>query len=123
MSIIQTMKKEILQPEKHPQFPLLILLPERIATGTLLCLGLWLSGSVYMLLYEKPHLLTLLRLDCAVLSLLLILPETKLLRYFFWSPIFSNIAWTCYFELRRLASIHKFLTCTATATLVSAFVL
>ena len=35
----------------------------------------------------------------------------------------SNIAWTCYFELRRLASIRKFLTSTATATLVSAFVL
>ena len=35
----------------------------------------------------------------------------------------SNIAQTCYFELRRLASIHRFLTCTATATLVSAFVL
>ena len=50
MSIIQTMKKEILQPEKRPQFPLLILLPERIATGTLLSLGLWLSGTVYLLL-------------------------------------------------------------------------
>ena len=36
---------------------------------------------------------------------------------------FSNIARTCYFELRRLASIHRFLTSTATATLVSAFVL
>ena len=35
----------------------------------------------------------------------------------------SNIAWTCFFELRRLASIHIFLTSTATATLVSAFVL
>ena len=35
----------------------------------------------------------------------------------------SNIARTCYFELRRLASIHRFLTSTATATLVSAFVL
>ena len=35
----------------------------------------------------------------------------------------TNIAWTCYFELRRLASIHRFLTTTATATLVSAFVL
>ena len=35
----------------------------------------------------------------------------------------SNIAWTCYFELRRLASIRRFLTITATATLVSAFVL
>ena len=35
----------------------------------------------------------------------------------------SNIAQTCYFELRRLASIRRFLTCTATATLVSAFVL
>ena len=35
----------------------------------------------------------------------------------------TNIAQTCYFELRRLASIHRFLTSTATATLVSAFVL
>ena len=35
----------------------------------------------------------------------------------------SNIAWTCYFELRRLASIRRFLTNTATAQLVSAFVL
>ena len=35
----------------------------------------------------------------------------------------SNIAWTCYFELRHLASICRFLTNTATATLVSAFVL
>ena len=35
----------------------------------------------------------------------------------------SNIARTCYFELRRLASIRRFVTNTATATLVSAFVL
>ena len=35
----------------------------------------------------------------------------------------SNIARTCYFEMRRLASIRRSLTCTATATLVSAFVL
>ena len=35
----------------------------------------------------------------------------------------TNIARTCYLELRRLASIRRFLTCTATATLVSAFVL
>ena len=35
----------------------------------------------------------------------------------------SNIARTCYFELRRLASICKFLTSTATATLVSALIL
>ena len=35
----------------------------------------------------------------------------------------SNIARICYFELRRLASICTFLTSTATATLVSAFVL
>ena len=34
----------------------------------------------------------------------------------------SNIAQTCYFELRRLASIRRFLTSTATATIVSAFV-
>ena len=33
----------------------------------------------------------------------------------------SNNAWTCNFCLRRLASIHRFLTSTATATLVSAF--
>ena len=35
----------------------------------------------------------------------------------------SNIARTCYFELCRLASIRRFLTITATATLVSAFAL
>ena len=35
----------------------------------------------------------------------------------------SNIARTCYFKLRRLASIRRFLTSTATATLVSAFAL
>ena len=35
----------------------------------------------------------------------------------------ANIARTCYFELRRLASIRRFLTSTATATLVSAFAL
>ena len=35
----------------------------------------------------------------------------------------SNIVRTCYFELRRLASIRRFLTSTVTATLVSAFVL
>ena len=35
----------------------------------------------------------------------------------------SNIARICYFELRRLASIRRFLRITATATLVSAFIL
>ena len=35
----------------------------------------------------------------------------------------SNIAQTCYFELRRIASVCGFLTSTATATPVSAFVL
>ena len=35
----------------------------------------------------------------------------------------SNIAQTCYFELHRLASIRRFLTSTATATLVSTFAL
>ena len=35
----------------------------------------------------------------------------------------TNITRTCYFELRRLASIRKFLTSTATATLASASVL
>ena len=39
------------------------------------------------------------------------------------NPHVSNIAQTCYFELPHLASIRKFLTSTATATLVSAFVL
>ena len=33
----------------------------------------------------------------------------------------SNITQTCYFEMRRLASIRRFLTSTATVTLVSAF--
>ena len=36
---------------------------------------------------------------------------------------FSNIARTCYIELRRLAYICRFLTSIATATLISAFVL
>ena len=35
----------------------------------------------------------------------------------------TNIARTCYFELRRLTSIRRFLTSTATAILVSAFAL
>ena len=35
----------------------------------------------------------------------------------------SNIARICYFELRRLASIRRFLTSTAAATFVSAFAL
>ena len=35
----------------------------------------------------------------------------------------SNISWTCYYELRRLASIRRFLTSTATATILSAFAL
>ena len=35
----------------------------------------------------------------------------------------SNVARTCYFKLRRLASIRRFLTSTTTATLASAFVL
>ena len=35
----------------------------------------------------------------------------------------SKIARICYFDLRRLASILRFLTSTATATLVSAYVL
>ena len=35
----------------------------------------------------------------------------------------SNIARTCYFELRRLAFIRRCLTSTATSTLVSAFAL
>ena len=35
----------------------------------------------------------------------------------------SNIARTCYFDLRRLAPIRRFLTSTATAILVSAFIL
>ena len=43
-------EEKISQPEKRPQFPQLILLPKRIATGTLLSLGLWLSGTVYLLL-------------------------------------------------------------------------
>ena len=35
----------------------------------------------------------------------------------------TNIAQTCYFELRCLSSIRRFLTSTTTATLVSAFIL
>ena len=43
--------------------------------------------------------------------------------YLTMSAHVSNIAWTCYFELRHLATFCRFLTSTATATLVSAFVL
>ena len=39
------------------------------------------------------------------------------------NALVSNIARTCYFQLRRLASICIFLTSAATATIVSAFVL
>ena len=39
------------------------------------------------------------------------------------NPHVSTIAETCYFELRQLVSNNRFLTSTATATLVSAFVL
>ena len=35
----------------------------------------------------------------------------------------TDISQTCYFDLCRLVSIHRFLTSTATATLVSAFIL
>ena len=35
----------------------------------------------------------------------------------------TNIALTCYYELRRLSYIRRFLKSTATATLVSAFAL
>ena len=35
---------------------------------------------------------------------------------------FANIARTCYYELRRMASVRRFLTSTATVTLVSAYV-
>ena len=44
-------------------------------------------------------------------------------RYLTMNAHVSNIAQTCYFELRRLATFCRFLTGTATATLVSAFVL
>ena len=44
-------------------------------------------------------------------------------RNYYMNAHVSNIARTCYLELRRLASIRRFLTSTATATLVSAFVL
>ena len=69
MSIIQTPKRNILHPEKRLQFPNLILLPEGNAACMHLSLGLWMSGTIYLLLSEKPHHLTLLRLDCEVLSL------------------------------------------------------
>ena len=39
------------------------------------------------------------------------------------NALVSNIARTCYFELRRLAYIRRFQTSTTTATLLSAFVL
>ena len=44
-------------------------------------------------------------------------------RHFTMNAHVSNIARTCYFELRRLASIRGFLTSTTTATLVSCFAL
>ena len=43
--------------------------------------------------------------------------------YFSMNAHVSNIARSCYFELRRSSSIRRFLTSTANATLVSAFVL
>ena len=55
----------------------------------------------------------LLYLLLFVCIMLLFLPLTS-------ANVFAR---TCYFELRRLASIRRFLTSTATATLVSAFVL
>ena len=39
------------------------------------------------------------------------------------NALVSNIAQTCYFDLRHLASNRRFLASTATATIVSAFVL
>ena len=47
----------------------------------------------------------------------------KITHFHFHFSHVTNIARTCYFELCRLATIHRFLTSTATATLVSAFVL
>ena len=47
----------------------------------------------------------------------------KLDRHLTMNAHVSNIARTCYFELRRLASICRFLTSTAIATPVSAFIL
>ena len=44
-------------------------------------------------------------------------------RHFTMNAHVCNISRTCYYELRRLASIRRFLTSTATATLVSAFAL
>ena len=43
--------------------------------------------------------------------------------HFTMNALVSNIAQTCYFELRHLASTRRFLTSTATAIYVSAFVL
>ena len=42
---------------------------------------------------------------------------------FTMNPHVTNIAQTCYIDLHPLASIRRFLTCTATAIAVSAFVL
>ena len=61
--------------------------------------------------------------DCLpILMLLYIMLYAKLACLMLVAAL-SNIARTCYYELRRLASIRRFLTSTATATLVSAFVL
>ena len=79
-------------------------------------LGTWLTLTVHHLMlniqvFQSFHLLkrqaSSVTLDCHLTM----------------NAHVSNIARTCYFELRRLASIRRFLTSTATATLVSAFVL
>ena len=45
--------------------------------------------------YERKHLLLLLWLDCAVLSFLLILPETKLLSHVRWPPHTCSYNYFC----------------------------
>ena len=52
-------EKKKLQPEKRPQFPLLILLPERITTGTLLSLGLAEWNRLPATIREAPSVDTI----------------------------------------------------------------
>ena len=80
--------------------------------------------TTVLLLHNKPH-----RCFTTVLLLYNNLHKyltTALILYHNLHKYFTNTIGyvdTCYFELRRLASIRRFLTSTATATLVSAFVL
>ena len=53
------MKKEILQPEKRPQLLLLVLLPERIATGTFMPRTMVEWNAMPATIREAPYIDTL----------------------------------------------------------------